>query len=399
MDFFIRHNEESQPEGPHSESQVREMLSSGSLPDTTMYWHEGMVDWQPVKALTGGIRIVLDPPVNHDQTNPPPPPPLDSANTEKWLTLAGLGVGGMVALGLLIWVVLWLFGGINPLYPIKQGDQWGYIDSSGKIVINPQFDSALIMLDDLAPAAMDEKWGFIDRDGKWVINAQFEDAGFFKEGLAPVALDDKWGYVNDSGKMAINYQFDRASLFHNGMARVKMGDKYGFIDTDGKYLINPQYDDAEDLGAAALFLDVGELIPVRQDDKWGYIDEEGTIVINLQFDRAQPFVDGIAAVKLGDKYGYIGTDGKYIVNPQFEDARPFIGSLAAVASDDDKWGYIDRVGKFVINPQFKGVQPFMFGELTRVTIDDDYRVAYINKEGKIVWTEPESKKDNEEFDK
>ena len=155
---------------------------------------------------------------------PPPDPPPDSVNAEKWLTLAGLGVGGIVILGLLIWVVMWLFGGSSYLYPIKDGDRYGYIDSSGKIVINPQFDSALIFLDDLAPAAMDDKWGFIDRDGKWVINPQFEDAGFFKEGLAPVALDDKWGYVNDSGKIAINYQFDRAGLFHNGMARVKIGD-------------------------------------------------------------------------------------------------------------------------------------------------------------------------------
>ena len=32
-------------------------------------------------------------------------------------------------------------------------------------------------------------------------------------------------------------------------------------------------------------------------------------------------------------------------------------------------------------------------------IGDEYRAAYINKEGKIVWTEPESKKENGEFER
>ena len=49
----------------------------------------------------------------------------------------------------------------------------------------------------------------------------------------------------------------------------------------------------------------------------------------------------------------------------------------------------------MINPQFKGADPFVFGELAEVRIDDEYRTAYINKEGKIIWMEPESKPDHD----
>lgn len=320
----------------------------------------------------------------------------------------------------------------NLLYPIKNGDKYGYIDRSGEMVINPQFDAALIFIGALAPFAMDEKWGFIDRDGKWVINPQFESALFFKDGLAPVELEDKWGYVDKSGKLTITPQFDSAYLFHNGSAAVRSKDKWGFIDTDGKYLINPQYDKVEHIGLASIILNsVGDLIPVSQDDKWGYIDDDGKFAINPQFERAEPFINGIAVVKLSGKYGYIGTDGEYLINPQFERAESFTGSLAAVASNednwgyidqsgkyvinphfdnaepffaglaavkkDDKWGYIDENGKFVINPQFKSAESFFFGELAQVRIDDDFRRAYINKKGKIVWLEDAAKAADEQI--
>ena len=79
-----------------------------------------------------------------------------------------------------------------------------------------------------------------------------------------------------------------------------------------------------------------------------------------------------------------------MINPQFKSAEPFFHGLAAV-KQGEKWGFIDEDGKFAINPQFTSAEGFFFGELAQVSIDDDYRSAYINMEGKIVWTEPEPK--------
>jgi hypothetical protein len=51
------------------------------------------------------------------------------------------------------------------------------------------------------PAAVDVggKWGYIDRTGKYVVNPQFDSADPFSEGLATVKLGSKWGYVDESG--------------------------------------------------------------------------------------------------------------------------------------------------------------------------------------------------------
>ena len=59
---------------------------------------------------------------------------------------------------------------------VKIGDRCGYIDRTGKMIINPQFNGAEPFDDQgLAPVQQGERWGFIDRTGKMVINPQFDD--------------------------------------------------------------------------------------------------------------------------------------------------------------------------------------------------------------------------------
>lgn len=42
----------------------------------------------------------------------------------------------------------------------------------------------------------ENKYGYIDKTGKIVINYQFDGAGRFSEGLARVKIDNKWGYID-----------------------------------------------------------------------------------------------------------------------------------------------------------------------------------------------------------
>ena len=57
---------------------------------------------------------------------------------------------------------------------MKIGDKWGYIDKSGKIVIEPQFDDASSFSEGLAAVCLGDycplrgKWGYIDKSGEYV---------------------------------------------------------------------------------------------------------------------------------------------------------------------------------------------------------------------------------------
>lgn len=197
-----------------------------------------------------------------------------------------------------------------------------------------------------------ELWGYINTSGEVVIKEQFYQASPFMNGLAAVAnKDGKWGFINKKGEMVINYQFKRTDFFSDGLAAFEdEKGKEGYIDTDGKIKINPQYDNAYSfMGGSAVVKD--------ENDKSGYIDAEGKFKINPQFEDAFPFIDGLAAVKSNGKWGYISDDGKFKINPQFEEAAPFVDGKAFVSSGD-KWGIVDKEGKFTVNPQFERVNYF-----------------------------------------
>jgi hypothetical protein len=101
--------------------------------------------------------------------------------------------------------------------------------------------------------------GYVDTFGKVKIEPQFRSASLFKNGRACVAPrvknDDPrglngytYGFVDEHGTMVIEPRFKWASDFHNGMAFVQdNGQKrMGYIDTTGKTIIPCQFDEARD---------------------------------------------------------------------------------------------------------------------------------------------------------
>ena len=60
------------------------------------------------------------------------------------------------------------------LYPVVVGDRWGFVDKSGTLAINPQFDRAEAFSSGLAAFRLGGQWGYVDATGKIVINPQFE---------------------------------------------------------------------------------------------------------------------------------------------------------------------------------------------------------------------------------
>ena len=102
----------------------------------------------------------------------------------------------------------------HALFPIEQNSKWGYIDVSGKIVIEPRFEVASEFSEDLALVQIDGKYGFINEKGDLVIKAQYSSAHDFSEGLARVQVGGdkygqygKWGFIDQTGQMVIEAQY------------------------------------------------------------------------------------------------------------------------------------------------------------------------------------------------
>lgn len=101
------------------------------------------------------------------------------------------------------------------------------IDSSGNIYGDLTFQAVHIFNDTTYAAVMvDGKWGFVDASGQMVIEAQYEDARSFANGFAAVRIDGKWGFINTDGELVIEPQFENAKDFndHGAVFVIRNGD-------------------------------------------------------------------------------------------------------------------------------------------------------------------------------
>jgi hypothetical protein len=198
----------------------------------------------------------------------------------------------------------------------QRGDHRGYIDRHGNVVLQlPNAVRVGPFSEGLAMVSLNWKQGFIDRSGKFVIQPGFDWTSWehvFSEGLAALAVGGKLGFMDRSGKTVIAPQFDWVTNFSEGRAIVQMyGSDPIFIDKTGRHIFEAFRVHADvfsdGLAAAPMRTWSGlfELLPYAffpsGRPRWGFINEAGQTVIQPQFDDAHSFSEGLAAVA---KFGW-----------------------------------------------------------------------------------------------
>ncbi len=261
-------------------------------------------------------------------------------------------------------------------YPFSQS---GYINTSGMIVIKPQFDVAYSFSHGRALVKIGDIQSFIDRTGKQVIKlGPYQAARSFHKGLAAVYSNFEFWFIDPDGKIVIPKQVGLPKDFSEGLACVYLPVdgklKAGYVDRTGKIVIAPQFEDGFDFSEGLAAVKVGR--------NFGFIDIKGKVVIDAKYRSAYKFSDGRARVSSGDKFGYIDATGAVII-PEKYDVRSgdFSEGLAPVC-DNYKCGYIDVTGKYVIEPRFRSAYEFRGGV---AKIQNLSHIEYIDKKGQYIW--------------
>jgi len=224
-----------------------------------------------------------------------------------------------------------------------------YIDPTGQPVIDASaFQTAGDFSEGLAMVMVNGQFGFIDKTGQVVIEPQFNFAYSFSEGLAAVEMNRQFGFIDQTGQMVIEPQFDFAHNFSEGLAAVTVNNRMGFIDETGQMIIEPTLVYALDFAEGLAFADTG--------DQTGFINQTGALVIEGDFNFADTFSEGLAAVEINGQYGYIDTTGQIVIEPQFSYGMPFENGLARVAMENTM-GFINTAGELQLSlplPNFAG---------------------------------------------
>lgn len=299
-------------------------------------------------------------------------------------------------------------------------NKWGFVDQTGKVVIEPRYERVLPFSEGLAAVVIGKYWGYLDKTGKIAIKPTFDVATPFADGLAAVNVKGKWGYIDSTGTLVIEPKYDNARPFCEDYAGVKLDNRWSFIDKKGKEIAGNFMDVGsfgKDLGAfrgetlwgyidtngkevipqkfssagthnsdgiaevttpdgrfglidrngiityqnaaekPSLFSDGLSTIDVK--GQWGFADKTGKVVIPAKFSSVDKFSQGVALVRTkGGYYGFVDTKGKMLIEPTFPNAQSFSEGFAPVRVKDGKWGFIDQKGKLVIDPKYAQAEQF-----------------------------------------
>lgn len=309
------------------------------------------------------------------------------------------------------------------LFVVRVNKKYGFIDKTGKIIVEPKFDFANDFVENLALVGIrnddfksvfidrtgkvvisletgasdfseglsafgvgeftmhgggNHKFGFIDKTGKRVIETNFKEARPFSEGLSAVMNDEgKWGYIDKKGNTVIPFQFEDAFSFSEGLASVLTNGLFGFIDKSGKFVIEPRFATPSQFreGLAAVELPVKDFKPykyygtyVRPLGKLMFVDKTGNTAIKFDSNvvKINDFSEGLAVIDVKESEkkfytGFINNTGKMTVKLTFDaNVQNFSEGFASFYTKD-KFGFLDKTGKIVIKPIYRQAGDFHNG--------------------------------------
>jgi len=247
-------------------------------------------------------------------------------------------------------------------YPIEVDSLWGYIDTTGLVVIEPQYDRASEFSYNLAAVMIDDKWGFINEKGQMVIEPVFERTrNFTVDFIAATSLDGKYGFIDTTGTVIIDYNFDYVTGFNHGSSVVRKDGKYGVIDIDGEYIIPLVFDHANNFYGDQAFV----AKEIDGEEYWAIYDRYDSLITDFDYRPAIYYTglsEGISAtyplpgfsedkapVMINDKKCYINRKGDVVLETDHELINFFYDGLA-YAGEDGLFGFIDSFGTMRIEP-------------------------------------------------
>jgi len=171
--------------------------------------------------------------------------------------------------------VLWFSG--------KEGNNYLFTENQ-QLFIPPATASIEDFKEGLAKIETPSGYGFIDTSGQIVIAPQFEKAGYFKQGKTLVKYHGNYFNINTTGEILDSQEilFDELGPFSEGLARIRIFNEFGYIDADSNFYITPRFEEAGSFFNGITY--------VSTIDSFGYIhiNRKKDLVLKYTFDPIRP---------------------------------------------------------------------------------------------------------------
>jgi len=228
-------------------------------------------------------------------------------------------------------------------YAVKINEQWGVIDFSGQLFIQPIYDTLYFVADKAILLEKEaEKWGYFYQEDltdfsdyqNLEIKSAMVSTDSSSQELALIVTTDKRGrkgLLDGTGKTLISNRYNNLIPTENGLIIAERNRKKGLLTLSGKELLPLRYDG---LVAAA-----HQNVAVLQSKAFGLYLTQTEKLIQPEYQALLqpygPFTDSLFIAKKG-QFGIIDNKNKVILDFQFDDLKYWNDSIALVQSGN-KW--------------------------------------------------------------
>jgi len=268
--------------------------------------------------------------------------------------------------------------GIGVQYIVKLNGSWGLVDGLGKEVTRFKYDS--IVKDGLYYRVKYlDKWGVMDKKGSWIVRSEyaqifiynhvfvgrlglgytyFSRENSYKSISRPLCqVDDFLIIEDDEGAKGIIRDDLEIITYPEYKSITKWGDFFELYDGEfvsliseaGTQVFGPEEGIESILGLSE------DYFLVKKNGKYGFLDKKGRLRISNRYEEAQPFHDGLAAIKLRDKWGFIDKEEAIVIQPYYSSVEPFHLELSIVQKSN-KFGLINKSGEEVVGIRWKNIE-------------------------------------------
>ena len=246
------------------------------------------------------------------------------------------------------------------VYTSSKNDQInvGIIDKNGREVVPAIYqwvDNLYGFREGLAAMAQNRKYGFVDTTGKVVIQFKYDKVESFDMGIAKVWVGWRYvGYINTKGEEIIPPDFeamDQANLrryFNKYIIGLK-DSLYHVFDFSGKEIAILPYK------VVGVFNETDKSFIVSKNNKWGTLDSNLRVQIPIEYESLNTIFPDYIAARKNNKIGFINHVGKAISAFEYDGIEPindgyinaYENGVAEVVKNG-KTGLINSYGKLII---------------------------------------------------
>ena len=278
--------------------------------------------------------------------------------------------------GLLTDINFWDIGGFHEgIARVRDTNgKYGFLDTKGKWIVEPVYDSAVNFSEGMAAVGIlikgtteqnSEKgsdsvsdihlWGFIDNSGKVIVEPQYGKAGSFSNGLAFVQEQGSWKtaaayYIDKQGNKLIKLPWEwilgASDFSDDGTAIISIADEYnravsysGVINKKGELILPFDYGH---ISKAVNGLRVASPGKNEVSGGVGIIDSKGKWVVQPKYFEMGPITNGLVYARVarnGRQYaGILKMDGTWLYEPTRPDVFNFQDDMVVFIEDTGRNG-------------------------------------------------------------